>query len=86
MSHRTPSPITVLCGETCAVSVADADVITALTVAGILEPTTIAAAAAAAGEAGAVSGDAGAGPAALGVFKPQDTAALRAVAVQVRWV
>lgn len=84
MSHRTPSPITVLCGETCAVSVADADVITALTVAGILEPTTIAAAAA--GEAGAVSGDAGAGPAALGVFKPQDTAALRAVAVQVRWV
>lgn len=85
MSHRTPSPITVLCGETCAVSVADADVITALTVAGILEPTTIAAAAAA-GEAGAVSGDAGAGPAALGVFKPQDTAALRAVAVQVRWV
>ena len=38
-------------------------------------------------QAGVVGGDdADAPAAALGVFKPQDTAALRAVAVQVRWI
>ena len=71
--HHTPT--TLVCGETCAVSVADADVITALIVVGILEPAESAGAGAAAGDGGA---------AALGIFKPQDTAALRAVAVQVR--
>lgn len=74
-------------------AVADADVITALTTLGILERTSTAAETTTDG-GGPQSGGASAEPAAAAhksdegvagpAFKPKDTAALRAVAVQVR--
>lgn len=85
-------PCTQLYGLTAFVAVADADVISALIFVGILVPASTAAASngvagtSEAAEVGAPSTAVAtaAAVAAMAVFKPLDTAALRAVAVQVR--